>query len=226
MKTYRLSSPGERLTALLISAVMIAFMVFLCIVLREDPLSLIICILASVLVCFALVIYMVNLLKAAIKPRSDEAVLEIKGIPDFTVSIAGAVTLETVGIKTGPVATRSLVFRDETGETVASVPAFFTVNQGAQAEPLAKELAGVLGLTFKPALEVWEYDKAARKEHLKEVARAEKEQRRQNWRRIKEKLLRKAKAEPAAPAPSEECISIFEPADQDGINYDALDDEK
>lgn len=226
MKTYRLSSLGERLAALLISAIMVAFMAFLCIALRGDLLSLIVCVLSSVLVCFALIFYVVNLLKAAITPRPEESVLEVKGISDFTVSIAGAVTLETAGIKTGPVATRSLIFRNADNEVVASVPAFFTANQGAQAEPLAKELAGVLGLTFKPTLESWEYDKEARKQHQKELAQAEKEQRRQKLHAIKEKLLRRAKTEQAANAPSEEEVSIFEAEAPGSINYDALDDEK
>ena len=226
MKTYRLSSLSERLTALLICAVMIAFMAFLCIALWGDLFSALICILASVLVCCALIFYVVNLLKAAVAARPEEQVLEVKGISGYTVSIASAVTLETAGIKTGPVATRSLIFRDAQGEVVASVPAFFTASQGAQAEPLAKALADDLHLTFKPTLEEWEYDKAARKEHQKQQAQKEKEQHRKNWQSLKEKFLRKAKTEQAAPAPSEEEHSVFEPEVTDGINYDALDDEK
>ena len=226
MKTYRLSSLGERLTALLICTVMIAFMAFLCIALSGDLFSLIICLLASVLVCFALAIYLINLLKAAVTPCPQEAVLQVKGISDYTVSVAGAVTLETAGVKNGPMAARSLIFRSEAGDVVASVPTFFTAYQGAQAEPLAMELAQVMGLTFRPTLEVWEYDKAARKEHQKEQAQKEKEQRRKNWQSLKEKFLRKAKAEQVAPAPSEEEVSVLEPEISDGINYDALDDEK
>lgn len=226
MKTYRLSSLGERLAAVLICAIMIAFMVLLCIVLRGDLLSLIICIAASVLVCLALVFYVVNLLKAAITPCPEGSSLDVKGISDYTVSFAGAVTLETAGVKTGPVATRTLVFRDADGEVVASVPTFFTANQGARAEPLAMELAEDLSLTFKPTLEPWEYDKEKRKEHEKELALAQKQKRREALRRIKAKLLRKQEADESAPVLSEEEHFDFEPEETDGINYDALDDEK
>lgn len=226
MKTYRLSSLGERLAAILISATAIFCMILLCFALRTDLLSMIICVPASLLVCLVLAFYVVNLMKAAVVLFPENKVLTLRGIPDSTVSIEGAVCLETTGIKVGPLSARSLIFRNEAGDVVASVPAFFTANQGVQAEPLAMELAAVLGLTFKPTLEPWEYDKKLRKQHLQELAQAEKEQRRQNWRRLKEKLLRKAKAEQAAPAPSEEKVSYYAPEETDGINYDALDDEK
>ena len=88
------------------------------------------------------------------------------------------------------------------------------------------ELAEDLSLTFKPTLEPWEYDKEKRKEYEKELAIAEKQKRRETLRRIKAKLLRKQEADESAPVLSEEEHFDFEPEETDGINYDALDDEK
>ena len=225
MKIYRLSTAAERIAAVLISVILILSMILLCGLLSGDALSLIICTLCSLLVSAALVFYVANILKAAVIPQ-EGGILEIKGIPDTTAPVSEAVSLETAALKTGPVATRTLVFRDAAGEVVASVPAFFTANQGAQAEPLAMELADAMGLAFKPTLEPWEYDKKLRKQHMKELAQAEKERRRKKFRALKNKLLRRTEPAEADPVPSEEEGFVFEADSADGINYDALDDEK
>lgn len=225
MKIYRLSSTAERIAAVLISAILILSMILLCCLLSQDALSLIICSLCALLVSAALIFYVANILKAAVIPQPD-GILEIKGIPDASVRVADAVSLETAPLKTGPVATRTLVFRDTAGEVVASVPAFFTANQGAQAEPLAMELAEVMGLAFNPTLEPWEYDKNKRKQHMKELAQEEKERRRKKFRALKNKILRRTEPAEADPIPSEEEGFVFETDSADGINYDALDDSK
>jgi hypothetical protein len=125
--------------------------------------------------------------------------------------------------------TRNLVFTDAGGQVTASVPTFFTANQGAQAEPLAMELAQALGIDFKPTLQPWEYDREKRKEHEKELAQAAKAERREKLRALKAKILRKTGAGEPAPVNSEEEMSVadaMEDMGTDGINYDALDDEK
>lgn len=224
MKIYRLSSAAERFVAVVISVILILSMILLCCLLSRDAFSLIICILCSLLVSAALVFYVANLMKAALIPNAD-GLMDIKGIPDTHVDISKAVSLETAALKTGPVATRTLIFRGEAGEVVTSVPAFFTANQGAQAEPLAMELAEAMGLDFNPTLEPWEYDKQLRKQHMKEVALEEKEQRRRRFRALKNKILRRAEPVETDPVPAEEEDLICEPT-ADGINYDAMDDEK
>ena len=225
MKIYHLSSTAERLVAVLISVILILSMILLCCLLSRDAFSLVICILCSVLISAALVFYVVNLMKAAVIPNTD-GILTVKGIPDIRVNISEAVSLETAAMKTGPVATRTLIFRDAAGEVVASVPAFFTANQGAQAEPLAMELAEAMDLTFHATLDPWEYDKQLRKQHMKEVALEEKEQRRRRFRALKNKILRRAEPVETDPIPAEEEDLICEPTADDGINYDAMDDEK
>jgi hypothetical protein len=225
MKIYRLSSTAERLAAVLISVILILSMILLCCLFSRDAFSLIICALCSVLVSAALIFYVANIMKAAVIPQPD-GILTVKGIDDTKVNISSAVLLETAALKTGPVATRTLIFRDEAGEVVTSVPAFFTSNQGAQAEPLAMELAEAMGLTFNATLEPWEYDRKLRKQHMKEVALEEKEQRRRKLRALKNKILRRAEPVEADPVPTEEEDLFLETAATDDINYDALDDEK
>ena len=229
MKRYRLSSAVERVAGTLISVILLLCMIFLILVLSGDVLALIICILASLLVAAALGFYVVNLFKVACIPHPENAILEVKGFPDYTISLDETVSLETAAFKNGPLATRTLIFTDASGEISATVPTFFTANQGAQAEPLAMELAQALGLTFKPTLEPWEYDKEKRKEHQWELAQAEKAARKEKLRSLKVKLLRKPEAGEPTSALSEEEMSVadnMEDMGSDGINYDALDDDK
>lgn len=230
MKTYRLSSPGERIAGTVISALLLLCMAFLLYVLRSDLLALIIVALAALFMGAVLVFYVGNLYKAACTPDPQAKTLAVKGFPDYTADLSGAVTLETTAYKHGPVATRVLVFSDENGEVVITLPTLFTSREGAQAEPLAIALSEDLGLTFQASLEPWEYDKQLRKAHEKEIAQAEKEARREKRRALKEKIsLRKATAGKPAPASPEEEMPMegntYEP-ESDGINYDALDDEK
>ena len=229
MKTYRLSSAGERIAGVTISAILILFMAFLLYALRSDPLALIIVAIAALLLCAVLIFYMMNLHIAACTPDAENKKLFVRGFPDYTLDLSQAVSLETVSYKNGPVATRILVFSDENGETIATLPTLFTIHEGAQAEPLAMELAEILGLAFKSSLAPWEYDKEKRKEHEKEVAQAEKEARRAEFQVLKAKILRKAKTSKPVPASPEEETPIegnIIALESDGINYDALDDEK
>lgn len=230
MKIRRLSAFSERITSICICAVLILCMVVLVIALSADFLSFMICLLASALVIAGLIFYLANLFKAACIANPSEKKLEVKGFPDYTVDLSEAAALQTAPYKNGPGATRTLVFTDAQGEVVASVPTFFTANQGAQAEPLAMSLADDLGLAFHATLESWEYDPQKRKEHMREVAAQEKAARKEKFRALKAKLLRVAGAgEPAPTHPEEERldISLEEPEEvSDGINYDALDDIK
>lgn len=228
MKIHRLSSFSERICAVIISTISLFCMAFLLLLLRSDLLSFIICMIASVLVSLGLGFYVLNLFKSACIPHQEDTLLEIKGYPDTFILLGDVTCLETVSVKSGPVTTRSLIFTDRNGQVIASVPTFFTANQGAQAEPLAMELAAELGISFKATLEPWEYDKEKRKEHQKEVAMAEKKARKEKLQALKAKILRKPEAGKPAPDLSEE-VSVsdryFE-GSSDGINYDAMDDEK
>ena len=232
MKIHRLSSSTERITALCICAVLLLCMVFLVIALSADVFSFLICLFCSLLVAAGLIFYVVNLFKARCVALGAQRKLEVKGFPDYTVDLSEAVSLQTAPYKSGPGATRTLVFCDAQDEVVASVSTFFTVNQGAQAEPLAMQLAKELGLAFHSTLEVWEYDSEKRKEHMKEVAAKEKEARKAKFRALKARFLRMTGAGEPAPIISEEEVSdmvVFEEMEEisgDGINYDALDDQK
>lgn len=230
MKKYRLSSVSERIAGVCISGIMTLCMVALVIVLSGDVLSFLICLLCCLLVAAGLGLYVANLHKAACVPHPAERKIAVKGFPDYSVDLSEAVSLETAAYKNGPMATRTLVFADAKGEVVAAIPTFFTANQGAQAEPLAMELAQVLHLTFKPSLEIWEYDKEARKEHQKQLAEAEKAARIEKFRALKAKILRMAGAgsmpTPTTPKEEKSDADDLEILESDGINYDALDDEK
>jgi hypothetical protein len=86
---------------------------------------------------------------------------------------------------------RMLVFSDDQENIVATLPTMFLSRSGLQAEPFAKELAQYLGLAFKANVPLWEYDEEARKEHEKQVALEEKENRKKRLAARREHLIRK-----------------------------------
>lgn len=229
MKTYRLSSAGERVSGGVISGLLVLCMGVLLYFLRGDLLSVIIAAIAAMLVTLVLAFYLVSLYKASCVPYPDEKRVTVRGIPDYSLDLSRAACVETAACQNGPVVTRTIVFSDLRGETVAAIPTFFTSHQGAKAEPVAMELAEALDISFRASLEAWEYDKEKRREHERETTRAEKEARKAKMRSVKEKLLRKTGTEKTDRVFTEE-----EPFDtgnitaeeSDGINYDALDDEK
>ena len=228
MKKYPLSSPVDRAAGAAVCAVACGLMAVLVFLLGSDLLTLVIITASVILVGAVLVFYVLNLYKAACTPLPAENMLLVHGYPDCTYDLSGAVSIETVPYKSGSLATRTLIFRNENQDILLSVPTFFFAHQGAKAEPAAKEIAAALGLRFEPSLEPWEYDERLRKIHEKEMAKAEKEARKARFQAIKNKLLRRRPAEkPASTAQEEEFTEIdgYEKS-VDGINYDAMDDEK
>lgn len=228
MKKYRLFTAAEQISGILISLILVLCMVFLVFALRGDLLACLICIPACLLVAAGLGFYMANIFRAACIPHPEAGTLEVKGLPDCTLSMEGVVSLKTMAYKNGPVTTRTLVFSDRDDNVVHAVPTFFTAAQGAQAEPLAIALAQDLGLAFQPTLESWEYDREKRKQRQKDLAQEEKARRKARFRALKAKLLRKPEAGEPAPGLREEEPSRWdskEAENSDGINYDLLDDE-
>lgn len=216
MNSFRLSGPGERAAGVVVSAAMAAGLLLLVIFLWGDWLACLVCAAAGLLLTAGLGLYVANLLKAACVPLG-EGKLKLLGLPEETLELSDAVCLETVPRSNGPVARRMLMFTDAQGAVIASVPTYFTRNQGAQAEPVARELAAAMGLRFQPSLEPWEYDSQARKQHQAQQEAREKAARREAFRRIKEKLSGRTAQSLSAPAASEE-------QEEPDINYDALDD--
>lgn len=223
MRTYRLSSSSERIVGTVISLMVALVPGALVWLLRKDIMMLIIMALAGIIVIAMLVLYMVNIYKSACTPLPEERGLEVSGLLGCRLDLSQAVSVESRAMTSGPVTTRVIVFLDEKGEALETVPTFFTVHGGAEAEPLARDLARDLGLSFRETLEPWEYDPEARKAHEEALAAEQKAARREKIAKIKEKFSSgKARAgtEPT-PAPKEENGSL-----EESINYDALDDEK
>ncbi|MDD5863809.1 MAG: hypothetical protein PUD80_04125 [Firmicutes bacterium] len=228
MKTYRLSSASERVSAAVISGVLALLMGFLLYALREEPLTLVFTGVAALLVAAVLAFYLMSLFKAACEADGENMRLTVHGFPDDTIDLSRAASVKTSPCSTGPISTRALVFSDSDGNQIASVPTFFTSHQGAQAEPLAAKLAQELGIVFEASLEPWEYDKKCRAAHKKEAAQARADARRTNCRKWKAKRI-PGKAETSVPSASrgENLPPQGDDADApDGINYDALDDER
>lgn len=171
MKKYYLSTSKERITGIIFSLIMIVVLVLMLVALRSNVTILLLTGICVVLVCSILVIYILNVTKAACVPDLENHVLRIQGFRERVVDLDKVAQLETIPVKSGQVESRSLAFTDEEGKVVAIVPTYFTSKRGVQSEPMAKELAQVCNLRFKANVPLWEYDEEARKIHDEEVAK-------------------------------------------------------
>lgn len=229
MKTYKLSSAADRFLGIVFSAVALVVIGLLLLILRGNRLMTILVGVAFLLLCVGLGYYALNLFKAAVIVTPSKKELIVRSFPsERTMDISEAVQLQTMPVENGQNTVRILVFTNEKGEAVASVSTFFTFNHGVYAEPMAIELAKTLGISFKPTLEPWEYDKEKRKEHEKELALQEKQDKKKGFQTLKNKLLCWAGRQEAEPASAEEDTRNAEEymeQEAETVNYDALDDE-
>ena len=198
MKKYPLSTPAERTAGISFSIVMIAVLGLLLYALRANLVTLLLVGICVVLVAGTLILYVLNVTKAACVYEPETNSLKVLGFQERTIDLNKVACLQTITVKTGQVESRSLAFTDAEGATVAIVPTYFTSNRGILAEPMAKQMAADLGLEFQANVPVWEYDEEARKIHEAEVAQQEKEEaqaRREGKKKLMEAKIRKKMAD-------------------------------
>ncbi|MBQ1937706.1 MAG: hypothetical protein II364_01935 [Bacteroidales bacterium] len=174
MKRFYLSTPAERAKGIFFSIVMSIVMIALLVALRDNLTILIMTVVGVALVIGILVLYILNVSKAACIPDPENRTLRVTGFRERVIDLSRAACLETITVKSGHVESRSLAFTDAEGGVVAIVPTYFTSKRGVLAEPMAMELAQVLNLEFNANVPAWEYDEEARKAHEIEVAQQEK----------------------------------------------------
>ena len=173
MKTFRLSTPGERITSISFVAAMTVCFGVLLFALRASTGLLIACGLCIALIVGLLGFYVVSVLKAACVVESGKKTVQVKGFPDYTVDVSNAVLVQTLAKKNGQTTNRVIVFSDADENIIATIPTMFTYKQGMMAEPMTEEMAGVLGIEFKRNIPEWEFDKKLYEEHQKQVAAEE-----------------------------------------------------
>ena len=176
MKKFYLSTPQERAMGIVFSVIISVVLVVLLVALRNDLTVLLLTAAGVVLVVGILVLYVMNVSKAACIPDAENKILRVEGFQPREIDLSSAVCLQTITVKSGHVEGRQLAFTDANGDVVAMVPTYFTSKRGVLAEPMAKELAAELGLEFLANVPAWEYDKEAAKAHEIEVAQQEKEE--------------------------------------------------
>ena len=170
MKKYPLSTAAERVTGITFSVIMIAALGLLLYVLREDPATLLLSAVGVLLVTVVLVLYVLNVAKAACIHDPATNTLRVLGFRERTIDLNTVTCLQTITVRSGNVESRSLAFSNAEDVIVAVVPTYFTSKRGV----LAEEMAADLGLQFLANVPVWEYDEEARKAHDVEVANEEK----------------------------------------------------
>jgi hypothetical protein len=173
MKEFQLSTSSERTVSCAFVAAMAVCFGILLYSLRESMTLMIGCAVATALITVLLAISAVGTVKAACVADTEKKTVEVKGFPSYTVDISKAVQLQTLPRKNGQATTRVLVFSDDDDQIVATIPTMFTFKQGMMAEPMAEEMAAVLGLRFKRNIPEWEFDKKLYEEHQKQVAAEE-----------------------------------------------------
>lgn len=175
MKKYPLSTLAERVAGISFSVVMIGVMAFLLYALRGDLVILLLTAVGVLMVVVVLLLYILNVNKAAVIHDTNANVLRVQGFRERIIDLNQVACLQTLTVKSGHVESRSLAFSDAEGNMVAVVPTYFTSKRGIAAEPMAKAMAAELGLEFQANVPEWEYDEEARKAHEIEVAKQEKE---------------------------------------------------
>lgn len=171
MKKFYLSTPTERTTGIIFSLIMCAALILLLSVIHTSFTVFLLTAICVVMVVGILLLYVLNVAKAACIPDPEKKILTVYGVRERTIDLSQAVQLETIPVKSGQVESRSLAFTDAEGKVVSIIPTYFTSRRGVQSEPMAKELAQALNLKFKANVPLWEYDEEARKIHDEEVAK-------------------------------------------------------
>lgn len=174
MKEFRLSTPGERLGSIAFSVLVILGLGGLLFLLRNNLGLLIVCGIAAALLAFLFGVYIYNVLRTVCIVDPEKKTLTYKGINGKVFDLTSAVQLQTLPKRNGQTAIRTLVFSDEEDMIVAVVPTMFTYKQGMMAEPMAEEMAKILGIRFKRNIPEWEFDKELYKQHIKEEAEQQK----------------------------------------------------
>ena len=174
MKEFRLSTPGERLVSIAFSVLVILGLGGLLFLLRSNLGLLIVCGLAAGLLARLFGVYIYNVLRTVCIVDPEKKQLTYKGINGKVFDLTSAVQLQTLPKRNGQTAIRTLVFSDEDDMIVAVIPTMFTYKQGMMAEPMAEEMAKVLGIRFKRNIPEWEFDKELYKQHIKEEAERQK----------------------------------------------------
>lgn len=194
MKTYRLSTFTERVFSAVFVAVALAAFGLLLYTLRSRIGLMIVCGLFVALIAFLLVTYVVNAMKAACIIDMTTRTMKVQGLSNFTADLTTATLLQTIPQKCAQATIRVLIFSDAEDKIVAKVPTMFSFRSGVQAEPMAKEMAGDLGIAFKQNVPEWEYDKEKYKEHEKEVAEQQKrEAKERRQKRIQYRINKRKK---------------------------------
>lgn len=193
MKVFRLSTPAERATSVSFVAAMLVVFGLLLYALRSNIGLMIACGVAIVLIAVILVIYVINVMKAACVVDAASKTMEVRGLTNYTVDLSNATLLQTLPRKGAQATIRVLVFSDAEDRIIAKVPTMFSFKSGVQAEPMAKEMAKELGIAFQQNVPEWEYDKEKYKEHEKEVAAQQKKEAKERRQKRIEMRINKRK---------------------------------
>lgn len=210
MKTVRLSSAGERISAWAVTAVIMFLIVMIFCVLGKSSGYYVLMFVCSLFAFGMVLLYLAAVIRAAAVPAGSNK-LKIYGLISGEEDYSGAVWVKTVPVEIGVLRSRAIEFCNAEGETVCRVSTMFTQHEGVMAEPAAMELAEILELEFIPTVEKWKYDRNAIAEH-KAKLRLEKNAKRAHRRK--------------AGSSADEYVGKHIEEQQDEINFDAMDDER
>ncbi|MBR4289645.1 MAG: hypothetical protein IKT52_03275 [Oscillospiraceae bacterium] len=193
MKEFRLSTPAERIAGVCFSVATIAALAVLLYALRANTTLLVFCGLCSVFVAVLLICYIRGIMRAVAYVDAEKKTVRVLGMIDKTVDVSEATMLQTFARKSGQSTVRMLVFSDKNDDILFMLPTMFTFRQGIWADPMAKEMAEVLGISFKQTVPDWEFDKEKYKEHVKEEEERQKREAKERRKKRTELRIQKIK---------------------------------
>ena len=193
MKEFRLSTPAERIAGVCFSVATIAALAALLYALRANMTLLVFCGLCSVFVAVLLICYIRGIMRAVAYVDAEKKTVRVLGMIDKTVDVSEATMLQTFARKSGQSTVRMLVFSDKNDDILFMLPTMFTFRQGIWADPMAKEMAEVLGIAFKQTVPDWEFDKEKYKEHVKEEEERQKREAKERRKKRTELRIQKIK---------------------------------
>lgn len=209
MRIIRLSSAADRKNAWVFAAFLVLLILIVMFSFNRGIGYFILIALCCVFAVAMAAVYLLAVTKAAVEVDSGSRLI-IHGLANTSADCKDAVSVKTAPVSIGPIRTRSILLCDSRGETVCTVVTMFMSHEGAMAEPAAMELASLLNLDFEPTVERWKYDKNAMQEH------------KENEKRLKKEKKSRSKSR----AFHTDNSDINEKASENGINYDAMDDER
>ena len=159
MKKGPLASPAVRCCCIILDAVLVCLAAFWLFLAFSWP-----ALLAAAVLFLLMGLYSAQVFRSAVLVDPVERTISIQGLRQRKDDVSGAARVCTRETALSGQTTRVIVVEDGDGRELSVIPTLNNANKGYGCEAAARELAGMLGVEFRPTVPAHLYDKAARRE--------------------------------------------------------------